>query len=340
MSLKSEVLQKLKEEKEYLSGQQLCESLGVSRTAVWKAIGRLKEEGYQIEAVTNRGYRLLTPEEEQDLFNQEEISSRLHTAWAGQNLYFKEETGSTNDDVFGLAQTGAPQGTLVVAVRQTAGKGRRGRTWLSPLDGNAYFSILLRPSYPAETAPMVTPVAAMAVYAALQEVVGEQNCRFGIKWPNDIVVSSGDSPWKKICGILTEMHLEESEIRDVIIGIGLNVNMTEFAPEIRQTGTSVRLACGHTVNRASLVAAVWNHFEGLYEQFTMARTLAPLREKYEEALVNKDRPVRVLDPAAPYEGTAMGVNDSGELLVQPADGSGLRAVSAGEVSVRGVEGYV
>lgn len=340
MSLKSEVLQKLKEEKEYLSGQQLSESLGVSRTAVWKAIGRLKEEGYQIEAVTNRGYRLLVPEEEQDLFNQEEISSRLHTEWAGRNLFFKEETGSTNDDVFALAQSGAVQGTLVVAVRQTAGKGRRGRTWLSPRDGNAYFSFLLRPSYAAETAPMVTPVAAMAVYEALEEIVGEQDCRFGIKWPNDIVVSTDGGPWKKICGILTEMHLEENEIRDVIIGIGLNVNMTEFAPEIQETGTSICLACGHTVNRAALVASVWNHFEGMYEQFAKAQTLAPLREKYEAALVNKDRPVRVLDPAAPYEGRAVGVNDSGELLVEPADGSGLRAVSAGEVSVRGVEGYV
>ena len=141
---KKEILRRLTETDGFVSGQELCEMLRVSRTAVWKNIQKLKEEGYPIEAVTNKGYRLLSLEET-DIFNREQIVGKLSTSWAGRPLIFKEETGSTNDDVFALAAEGCPHGTLVVAARQTAGKGRRGRTWISPQEGNIYMSILLKP---------------------------------------------------------------------------------------------------------------------------------------------------------------------------------------------------
>ena len=153
MDKKKEILRRLSASDNYVSGQELCAELQVSRTAVWKIIKKLKEEGYPIEAVTNKGYRLLSIAEA-DVYNHETISRNLTTEWAGRPLIFKEETGSTNDDIFALAAEGYPHGTLAVASRQTAGKGRRGRNWISPQDGNIYMSILLKPDIRPENAPI------------------------------------------------------------------------------------------------------------------------------------------------------------------------------------------
>lgn len=338
MDRKQEVLRQLRGSGEYVSGQQLCETLGVSRTAIWKIIKKLKEDGYPIEAVTNKGYRLLSVEGK-DLFNREEIERRLTTRWAGHPLIYSEETGSTNADIFRLSEEGYPQGTLAVTSKQTAGKGRRGRGWISPPDVNVYMSILLKPAFRPETAPMLTLVMALAVYRACEELHGAE-CTFGIKWPNDIVVSARGGSCHKICGILTEMRMEEKEIRDIVIGTGLNVNQTEFSEEIRETAGSLALALEHPVSRADLTASVWKYFEGYYETFAKAQTLEPLREEYERALVNRGKKVRVLDPIEPFEGTALGINAEGELLVLPEDGSAVREIGTGEVSVRGVMGYV
>ena len=362
MDKKQQILRKLKESQEYLSGQQLSEALGVSRTAVWKIIGKLKQEGYPIEAVTNKGYRLLSVED-RDIFNKEEVENRLRTRWAGHPLLYSEETGSTNNDIFALSDQGFPHGTLALTGTQTAGKGRRGRLWISPPDVNIYMSILLRPDLRPESAPMLTLVMALAVYEACEELYasgkeydtretaqeadraqgtgdGSPSLKFGIKWPNDIVVSADGGPYKKICGILTEMRMEEKEIRDIVIGTGINANQTEFPEEIRETAGSLALALGHAVNRAELTAETWRFFEADFEAFCETQSLETLRDKYEAALVNRGRKVRVLDPQEPYEGTAMGITAGGELIVRPQDGSADREVSSGEVSVRGVMGYV
>ena len=322
--------------------------LGVSRTAVWKNIQKLKEEGYPIEAVTNKGYRLLSVGEA-DIFDREQIAAKLKTAWAGRPLIYREETGSTNDDIFALAAQGYPHGTLLVASRQTAGKGRRGRTWISPREGNIYMSILLKPDLPPDVTPMLTVVMALSVYQASLDAVSAQDasseedaarCRFGIKWPNDIVVSVDGGPYRKLCGILTEMRMEDREISAITIGIGLNVNQTEFASEIAENATSYSLALGRKINRAALTAWTWNHFEENYNLFAQTQDFSKLHDAYEEGLVNKGRAVHVLDPRAPFTGTAVGINLQGELLVQPDDGSPVRTIASGEVSVRGVQGYV
>ena len=203
-------------------------------------------------------------------------------------------------------------------------------------------SILLRPRIRPETAPMVTLVMALAVYRASLDLPVQEGrtCRFGIKWPNDIVASVDGGPYRKLAGILTEMRLEEREIRDIVIGTGLNINQTEFPEEIRETASSYCLVTGRSVNRASFTAAIWKYFEEDYSLFLRARSLAPVREAYEEGLVNKGRTVRVLDPAGPFTGTAGGITDTGEMIVSPQDGGPDRVISSGEVSVRGVEGYV
>lgn len=384
MSRKQEILQRLSRSGDFVSGQELCEELRISRTAVWKNIQKLKEEGYPIEAVTNKGYRLLSVEDA-DIFTQDQVIGRLETEWAGRPLLFREETGSTNDDIFALAAQGYPQGTLVVAARQTAGKGRRGRTWISPPDGNIYMSILLKPDLRPDVTPMLTVVMALSVYQATVGLVSDSNIpadhatvkrgqgsiptdhaseeqvqvsqlpadrtsmkkdgavpgvRFGIKWPNDIVVSVDGGSYCKVCGILTEMRMEDSEISAITIGIGLNVNQTRFAPEIAQNATSYRIATGRSVNRAALTAQIWNRFEANYRLFTQTQDFSQLRPAYEEGLVNRGRAVHVLDPRCPFTGTALGIGDQGELLVRSDVDGSVCHVSSGEVSVRGVRGYV
>ena len=318
----------LRESQDYVSGQQICERFQVSRTAVWKVIKQLKEEGYEVEAVRNRGYRLSSLP---DILSREEIVSQIDTVWAGQNVYYFTETDSTNIQAKRMGDQGAPHGTLAAAGQQTAGKGRRGRIWESPADQNIYMSLLLRPEIAPVKAPMLTLVMAYAAAMALRECTGLD---VQIKWPNDLVING-----KKICGILTEMSTEIDYINYVVIGTGINVNQMEFPEEIAEIATSLAIEMGHSVNRAKVVAAVLEAFEEDYEKFLEAGDLSELKEAYEAVLANKDQPVRVLDPKEPFEGVALGITPTGELRVQKEDGT-ITEVHSGEVSVRGLYSYV
>lgn len=326
--MKTEILTYMREAGGYVSGQELCGRLGVSRTAVWKAIQQLKEEGYEIEAVRNRGYRLAGSG---DVLSEAELRGVLKTEWAGQELVCLSQVDSTNNEARRLAEQGAPHGTLVVAERQTAGKGRRGRSWSAPSGAGIWMSLLLRPEFTPGHASMLTLVAAMAVEAGIREQTG-LGCM--IKWPNDIVLDG-----KKVCGILTEMSTEEDAIRYVAVGIGINVNITEFPEEIGGVATSLAIASGREVLRAPLVDAVLRAWEGYYALFGETRSLGLLKDSYNECLANCGREVRVLSPGGGYSGISHGINDAGELLVE-ADGGEIRRVMSGEVSVRGIYGYV
>ncbi len=331
---KSDILTLLRSSGDYVSGQQMCDQFGVSRTAVWKAMNQLKEEGYQIEAVPRKGYRLL--ESPADILSQSEIASRLHTKWAGRKLYYAAVTGSTNTDAKRYAEEGEPHGTTVVADMQTAGKGRRGRKWQSPSGVNAYFTILLKPSFVPDKASMLTLVMALSVAEAIEELTG---LRADIKWPNDIVIHK-----KKVVGMLTEMSTtpEMDEIQYVAIGVGVNANARsaeEFPEEMRQTATSLRIESGRQINRAALLERILTRFERYYEQFEQTLDLSGLIDAYQKHLVNVDAQVRVLDPAGEYTGISRGVSRTGELIVEKEDGS-IVNVYAGEVSVRGLYGYV
>lgn len=331
---RSDILTCLRNSADYVSGQQLCDRLGVSRTAVWKVINQLKEEGYQIESVPSRGYRLV--ESPADAYSESEIASRLRTKWAGRKLIFFESTGSTNPDAKRFAEEGMPHGTTVVADRQTAGRGRRGRSWESPAGKSIYFTIVIRPSFAPEKAPMVTLVMALSVAEAIHEVTGLDT---GIKWPNDIVVNG-----KKVVGILTEMSMtpEMNEIQFLVAGVGVNVNQDgpeDFPEKLRETATSLKIESGRQFDRAGLLAQILVRFEADYETFERALTLSALRERYEAHLIGRDAAVRVLDPAGEYTGISRGITDTGELLVEREAGETV-LVYAGEVSVRGLYGYV
>ncbi len=326
--MKSKILALLRERGDHVSGQELCERFGVSRTAVWKAIGQLKKEGFSIEAVQNRGYRLV---QEEEVFGQHELESRMDTRWAGHPVTFYESLDSTNIRAKLDAEKGAPQGALVVADMQTAGRGRRGRSWNSPAGTNVYFTLILKPDFEPGRASMLTLVMAMAVAEGIEQTCGVEAL---IKWPNDIVVGG-----KKVCGMLTELSVQQEYIQYVVIGAGVNVGRQEFAPEIAATAACLEEECGREIPRAGLVANIMKSFEGCYEEFLKTLDFSAMKNAYNKRLVNCDRQVCVLDPGGEFTGISRGINDRGELLVELPDGS-VTTVYAGEVSVRGIYGYV
>lgn len=261
---------------------------------------------------------------------EEQLTNRVH--------YHYEKTESTNVDALRLAGEGAVHGTVVTADFQSAGRGRRGRSWESAAGENISMSLLLRPAFTPDKASALTLVMALAVARALQECCGAQ---VHIKWPNDIVLNG-----KKVCGILTEMHLQapdavrcgNSAIQCVVIGVGINVNQKSFPEEIRTIATSLFAESGKRFSRTAIMESVLQYFEKYYESYLQTLDLSGLQMQYNELLINRDKQVRVLDPQGEYTGIAQGINKNGELLVVRENRT-VTAVYAGEVSVRGLYGY-
>lgn len=264
------------------------------------------------------------------LYNEETISKAIHTKWAGKTVHFVKNTDSTNLLAKKLAKEGVPHGTLAAAQFQSAGRGRLGRTWQSEEGSSVAMTLVLRPEFEPRYASMLTLVMGLSVAQA----AGALGLSASIKWPNDVVVSR-----KKICGILTEMEMCEGKIRDVVIGVGINVNTRAFPEEVADKATSLYLEGGQDYDRSQVIGLVMKFFEKNYEIFVKTCDLSGLREDYQRMLANLNQPVRVIDPKNPYEGIARGINEGGELLVEREDGS-IRLVSAGEVSVRGLYSYV
>ena len=332
MKMKSEILKLLRETDGYVSGQQISGQFGVSRTAVWKVIRQLQEEGYQVEAVRNKGYHIV---DSPDVMTKEELSSLINTRWAGRNILYYDVTDSTNLRIKQAGDEGAPHGTLAVADRQTAGRGRRGRTWESPAGSSIYMSILLRPKIAPNKASMLTLVMALSVAEGIRQCISQPGCpELQIKWPNDVIING-----KKVVGILTEMSSQIDYINHVNVGVGINVNMTDFPEEIAQTATSLRIECGHTVKRAPLIAAVMERLEKNYKTFLETEDLSGLLDRYSALLVNRDRDVQIIGAKETYRAHAIGINNTGELIVRRENGD-IEKINAGEVSVRGVYGYV
>lgn len=326
-SMKTEILAMLQEET-YVSGQAICNRLNVSRTAVWKMINRLREEGYEIEAVPNKGYCL---KHIPDVITREACLKEMDTEWVGQNIIYREEVDSTNTLAKKLGEEGAPHGTLVVADMQTRGKGRLGRSWYIPKGQAIAMSLILRPQVEPQYASMLTLVAALAVSRAIDEKTG---IRTEIKWPNDIVYQG-----KKICGILTEMSADMDTIHYVIVGIGINTGTIAFGKELEEKADSLFRITEEFIPRRILIAEVMKRLEYYYEQFCRTKDLSLLRDAYEERLANKNNQVRVLAPGNEYTGTCLGITKDGELLVRGESGA-VQTVVSGEVSVRGIYGYV
>lgn len=326
--MKEEILRLLRSADGYISGQELCNRFGVSRTAVWKAINQLKEAGYEIEAQQNKGYKLMAAP---DLMTEAEIKSLMHTDWVAKEVLYFDTIDSTNTKAQELAEKGYPSGTLVVADKQDSGKGRRGRSWVSPSGTGIFMTLMIKPDINPNNASMLTLVAALAVAKAITSVTGEEAM---IKWPNDIVVNG-----KKVCGILTEMNAQFDYINNIVVGIGINVHNESFPEEISQMASSLMIeAGGKRFHRAQIIAETMSYFEQYYDTFLKTQDLSALVREYDELLVNRNKSVRVLDPKEPFDGKAMGITPKGELIVDTWESRKL--VSSGEVSVRGIYGYV
>ncbi len=328
--MKRKILTMLREEKDYVSGQEICEKCVVSRTAVWKAIRSLKEEGYEIEAVTNRGYRLVSAP---DVLTEAEIGSRRRDLWKDAPLAVYPVTDSTNIQASRMAESGAPEGTLVVADAQKSGKGRLGRHWETPSGVSLAMSFVLKPSYPPGKASMLTLIAALAGKRALKRLAGVDA---QIKWPNDIVLNH-----KKICGILTEMEmtLESASIRQIIVGMGFNVQQNQFEAELADKATSLYLETGRKFSRAELACLVMEEFVEAYRIFEEKLDLSFLQDEYNSCLAGKGEKVRILSGQEEWTGTSLGISPQGALLVKDDQGE-IQEILGGEVSVRGLYQYV
>ncbi|MBR9936778.1 biotin--[acetyl-CoA-carboxylase] ligase [Oscillospiraceae bacterium Marseille-Q3528] len=326
--MRDKILKMLEDADGFVSGQELCEKLGVSRTAVWKVIGALREEGYVIDSVSRRGYHLV---ECPDILRQEDLTAALTTRWMGRSLQVHDVTDSTNVRAKQQAEEGAPEGHLVMADMQSAGRGSRGRSWDSPRGTGIFMSLVLRPQLMPQQAAMVTLTAAYSIVSVLREDYG---VAAGIKWPNDVVLNR-----KKLVGILTEMSAEPDLIHYIVTGIGINVNMKEFPEELSDKATSLWMETGKIYSRAELAARILNRLEPVYETYVRTGDLAFLQDSYNELLINRGQEVRVIGREAEFSGIAEGIGADGGLKIRREDGQ-VQTVYSGEVSVRGLYSYV
>ena len=312
-----ELLRLLKTAPDYLSGEQLGARLGLSRTAIWKRIERLREMGFAVEGGSRRGYRLAPT---QDPLFPEEVKAGLALRWLTGPVYHVVTLPSTNDAAKALARQGAGEGTLVLAEGQSAGRGRLGRTWESPLGTGIYLSLLLRPPLPPAEMPKITLTTAVAVAAALQTACGVAT---GIKWPNDIIYQG-----KKLGGILTEMETESDAMSHVIVGVGLNINTPVFPAHLQETATSLA-ATGRTYPRLPIIRAFLAAMDGLYGRF-LAQDFAAILQQWRQRAVMLGKTVVIRRGEVVHTGVALDVADDGALLLARPDG-GVEKVFSGEI---------
>ena len=307
----------------FVSGASISRELKVSRTAVWKHINGLRDAGYVIEAVPSRGYHLVsTP----NILSEEEVRERLRTDVIGRRLVCLPETASTNVTAFRMAEDGAAEGTVIIADAQSGGKGRMGRVWSSPPGINLYCSIVLRPTIKPYHAPQLTFLSAVAVARAIEQTTA---LKPGIKWPNDVLIHGS-----KVAGLLNEMSAETDGINFVILGIGVNLNMstTQFPADLRTPATSLLLELGRPVNRAQFTAAMLGELDRLYKDF-LACGFGPVREEWQQRCNANGHEVSVSDGGAEtVRGVFDGIDGDGAMLVRLPNGR-VERILCGDVRV-------
>jgi BirA family biotin operon repressor/biotin-[acetyl-CoA-carboxylase] ligase len=313
------ILQRLLHDGGFVSGEDLCGELRISRSAVWKHIVALRKSGYSIEAVSGRGYRLdrLTGDPV-----AEEVMPLLDTASFGRQFTWLESIDSTNLRARALAREGAGEGTVVVADSQTGGRGRMRRAWVSPSGVNLYCSIVLRPPVPSIRVPEIPLVAAAAIHSAI--AAESPGLDIFIKWPNDIIAEG-----RKLCGILCEMESEPDFTHFVVVGFGLNVNLDPVPEELQGIATSIAIETGRRVSRARVLAAVLNRFERLYREWLEKDDLMFILPYLEAYAWLKGRELKIEQFSKVLVGTEAGLSPQGHLLLRTADGA-ILPVTSGE----------
>ncbi|GAA4708830.1 biotin--[acetyl-CoA-carboxylase] ligase [Brevibacillus fulvus] len=303
---------------QFVSGEYLSQACHCTRTAVWKHIEELRKDGYRIEAVRKSGYRLLGAP---DAVTAAEITAGLSTELIGQTVIAYDSVASTQPLAHEAAGKGTPEGTLVIADQQTGGKGRLGRKWHSPQGTGIWMSLIIRPNIPLPKAPQLTLLTAVAMARAIEE---QTSLPVQIKWPNDLLIGG-----KKVCGILTEMHAESDRIHYLVIGMGVNVNVTsdDFPEDLRQIATSLRMETGRVLRRASLIQAFCRHFEFYYLDY-LQHGFARVRQEWEQKSYSLGRVVTVRTLHHTIEGKALGLDQEGVLLVVDREGRQHKVYSA------------
>lgn len=321
--MQKKVLALLREaEDNYISGEEIAARLGVSRTAVWKHIRALKAAGYEIESHARRGYMLL---EAPDLLLPQELQPTLRTQVIGKNMVHYGEIPSSNNEAKKLALDGAPDGTVVVAEAQGAGKGRLSRGWYSPARKGIWFSVVLRPAFLPQDAPKCTLMAAVAVVRAMKDM----GFPVGIKWPNDVLDNKG----RKLVGILTELSAEMERINFVVIGTGINVNLwpEDFPDDIKDIAASLGMLRGGKVDRVELFARVLEALDDLYLSVEK-KGFDDVLDEWRRYSVTLGQEVNVIGVKETFAGTATDIDADGALLIDTPEGR--RRVLAGDVSIR------
>ncbi|MBN6888447.1 BirA family transcriptional regulator, biotin operon repressor / biotin---[acetyl-CoA-carboxylase] ligase [Cytobacillus horneckiae] len=305
-------------EEEYLSGQAIADVLGCSRTAVWKHIESLRKEGFELEAVRRKGYRIIgTP----DKVIADEISLGLKTEDFGRSIHYEEVVETTQKVAHRLANEGAKEGTIVVAEEQSNGRGRMDRKWVSPKYTGIWLSIILRPNLPPHKAPQLTLIAAVSVVQAIEEVTGLSP---EIKWPNDVLLNG-----KKITGILTEMQADADRIASIIMGIGINVNQSkeDYPPELQDKATSLAIEKGQKISRAELIQALLLKLENLYKIY-IEKGFHPIKLLWESYAVSIGKYITARTLTGAIAGKAIGITDEGVLLLEDGEGKTHHIYSA------------
>ncbi|ALC90137.1 biotin--acetyl-CoA-carboxylase ligase [Bacillus sp. FJAT-18017] len=315
IQLQSEIRKKLLDAfagagEEFVSGQALAEAAGCSRTAVWKHIEGLREEGFILEAVRRKGYRLI---EVPASLTADEIRLGLKTDFIGKTIHYFETVDSTQKIAHSLAGESAPDGTVVIANEQSSGRGRMDRKWHSPSGTGIWMSLIVRPDIPLQKAPQLTLLTAVAVVRAIAAATGLQP---EIKWPNDILANG-----KKLTGILTELQAEADRIHSVIIGIGINVNQlaSDFPDELKELATSVALETGTEQSRAGLIREFCLQFERLYVLY-LEQGFHPIKLLWESYAKGIGGPIKARTYNGTIEGTALGITEDGVLQIEDLNG--------------------
>lgn len=304
---------------ETVEGAKLARELGVSRNAVWKVMNSLRQNGYEIEAVPNRGYRLLSVP---DRLSEAEIRRWLAAEQVGRTLEIHEQLDSTNNRAKALAAAGAPHGTAVIADSQTGGRGRLGRSFFSPEHSGVYMTVILRPDCAPEQAGLLTSLAAVAAARAVEKVSGAD---VKIKWVNDLYLND-----KKICGILTEagLGLEAGRLEYAVVGIGINVNRMAFPPELKEIATSIGNETGTAPDRNRLIAEILNELDALYGDLETGAFLAESRRRSNVI----GRTVTVMEGGRQYPARALDIDSQGRLVIETE--AGKACLNYGEVSLK------
>jgi len=327
--MKEKIIELLKESgNNFVSGEKISEVLGVSRAAIWKHIKGIREDGYEIEAVSRKGYRIISSP---DILTFEEIKNYLNTKYIGKNIIYYDSIGSTNAKAKELAEIGKGHGTVIISEEQTLGRGRLGRNWLSPKYKGIWMSIILRPNILTENISKITLLGA----AAVQKAIMKMGVNTSIKWPNDIVLNS-----KKVCGILTEMSGEIDHVNYLVMGIGINVNLEkeDITIDLKDVATSIKIESGKHMERKLLLASILNIFEELYNDFVENDNIKETLEICRKNSILIGKEIQLINRGKVTIAKAIDISDKGELIVENNNGN-VEYIVSGEVSIRGIYGY-